>query len=259
MMKNANLLDQFFLVDQTVVEDLVKTAELTKSDRVLEIGAGKGIVTREIAKKAGQVLAVELDESFKSDLAKLPKNVKIIFGNALDVLETKPKFNKIISSLPSSIVEPLFNRLTHIKFDLASLLVPLKFVNNLQASPFYAAYFQTELIRKVDKTSFDPRPKTNWALVKITRKPDPLVTKDYERFIGQYLFEHPQTKLKNALMDAVILIEKSKGNTITKNQAREVVKKLKTPAESMEKKVGEIKDINFYCFIINSVPNNGTI
>lgn len=221
-MKNKNLLDQFLLVDDEKIKGLVEAASLNKNDRVLEIGAGTGVVTREIAKKAGKVFAVEVDKKFASFLKGMPDNVEIIFGNALAVLG-QVKFNKVISSLPSSLVEPIMQRFKKVDFDLLTLLVPLKFVKKLVEDNNFSDYFETELIAKVKKESFAPQPKTNWALVKMTRKDDPIKTKDYERFIRQYLYEHPKATKKNALMEVVIKVYRSLGRVITKNQARQKI------------------------------------
>ncbi len=238
-MKDYSPLDQFFLADQEVVDALVETTSINKSDRILEIGAGTGIVTRELAKKAGKILAVEIDESFKSELSKLPRNVEIIYADALTVIEKKIKFNKIVGSLPSSLVEPLMRRLPRLRFDLGVFLVPLKFVNNLTDEPAFSAYLQTELIREVGKTAFNPQPKTNWALVKIAKKPQPLPARDYLRFAQQYLLEHPEAKVKNALMEILIRIYQSDGKDLTKNQAREIVAKTGIPRDLSENLVKE--------------------
>lgn len=237
-MKNKNLLDQFLLVDDEMVKRLVETAWLNQTDRVLEIGAGTGVVTKEIAKKAGKVFAVEVDKKFAYLLKEMPANVEIIFGNALEVLE-KIKFNKVISSLPSSLVEPLMQRFKKVGFDLLALLVPLKFVKKLVEDNNFSDYFETKLIAKVRKGSFAPQPKTNWALVKITKKDDPLKTKDYGRFIRQYLDEHPKATKKNALMEAIIKVYRSLGRVITKNQARQKIVENKSKLD-LTKTISEI-------------------
>lgn len=54
-------LGQNFLKNKGIVERIINSADLTAEDLVLEIGPGKGILTEELAKKAGKVVAVELD------------------------------------------------------------------------------------------------------------------------------------------------------------------------------------------------------
>ncbi len=237
-MKNQNLLDQFFLKDDFIVDQLISSARITKKDKVLEIGSGRGIITEKLVKKAGLVIAVEIDKSFAEDLKKIKGNLRLIFANGLDIfddsLKYPYKFNKIVASLPSSIVEPLVLRLLRYKFEAASVLVPLKFVEKLQTDDLFTAYLDTVLVLKVAKTSFFPQPKTSWALVKITPKRNSLAEGDLKGYFKKYLFDHPDAKLKNSAMEAIIKIFKSQGKNITKNQARELISKLELPPETLE-------------------------
>ncbi|MCL5091143.1 MAG: hypothetical protein M1514_03985 [Patescibacteria group bacterium] len=235
-MKNANLLDQFFLNDPKIVGEFVKAASLKKTDRVLEIGAGTGILTRELAKKAGKIVALEIDKTFKNELSKMPGNVEVIFINALVYLNKPAKFNKIVGSLPSSVVEPFFQKLTKLHFNLGVFIVPLKFVKKLLTDPSLSFYLNAKLISKVGKGSFIPIPKTNWALIKVTLQ-EFLKDNNNLSFINQYLIEHPEAKLKNALMEAVVKVKKKQGQKITKNEARIIVSQFKLPGSTLEEKV----------------------
>lgn len=222
-MKNQNLLDQFLLVDETIIKKLVEAALVSKNDVVLEIGAGTGMITRKLAQKAGKVLAIEIDKSFKNDLKGLPKNVEVIFDDALDLLKKKLRFNKIVASLPSSMVEPLMWRLVKYNFKIASLLVPLKFAFKLVNNQVFTAYFDFEILEKVSRKSFLPVPKTNWALVRTRRKPEPLKTGEIIRFLKQYVYEHPKAKTNNALAEGWIKFYQAQGKSLTKKQARKLV------------------------------------
>lgn len=220
------MFDQFFITDQKIIEELINTAEIKNSDVVLEIGCGNGNVTKLLTEKAKQVIGIEIDEKFKEDLKKISK-LQIIIGDALPILKGgKLKFNKIISSLPSSIIEPLFKLLPELEFEIASFLIPLIFVEKIQNDPVFNSYFNFELIKKVDNESFSPAPKTNWAIVKLIKKPDPKVSGNYVDYIIQYLNKHQEAKLKNALMEAIIQVYKLKGKTLTKNESREIIKKI---------------------------------
>ena len=79
---------QNFLMDKEVLADIVKTADLKKSDVVLEIGPGFGVLTKELAKKTSKVIAVEKDERLikmlKRELKGF-KNVEIIHGDILKI------------------------------------------------------------------------------------------------------------------------------------------------------------------------------
>lgn len=216
--------DQFFLNDEEIIRLLVETLAIKKKDIILEIGAGSGIVTREIAKKAGKVLAVEIDKTFTKDLKQIPGNIQLIFADALDTLKNRKrdhlKFNKIVGSLPSSIIEPLINILMETDFEMVVFLVPLKFAYKLIKQPIFVDCFNTVIVEKVPGKSFHPVPKTNWALVKMIKKPDPLKTGEEARFLRQYVYNHPKAKTKNALAEGLITFYRAQRKPLTKKQAK---------------------------------------
>lgn len=226
-MKNQNLLDQFFLNDEKVIRRLVETLDIKRKDVILEIGAGSGIVTKELIKKSGKIIAVEIDKTFAKDLKQLRGNIQLIFADALDVLKSKKtdrlKFNKIVGSLPSSIVEPLINILIKTDFEIAVFLVPLKFAYKLVKQPIFVDYFDTEIIMRVPRKSFYPTPKTNWALIKMVKKPDPLKTGEKSRFLRQYVYDHPKAKTNNALVDGLITFYRAQKKFLTKKQAKSLL------------------------------------
>ncbi|PIU34684.1 hypothetical protein COT03_01965 [Candidatus Shapirobacteria bacterium CG07_land_8_20_14_0_80_39_18] len=226
-MKNQNLLDQFFLKDEEIIKLLVETASFKKSDAVLEIGAGSGVITRELVKKSSKVIAVEIDKTFAKDLKQIPGNIQLIFADALGVLKNKKtdrlKFNKIVGSLPSSIIEPLVNILVKTDFETAVFLVPLKFSYKLIKQPIFVDYFDTVIVMKVPRKSFYPTPKANWALVKMIKKPDPLKTGERARFLRQYIYSHPKAKTENALTEGLVRFYRAQGKSLTKKQAKTLV------------------------------------
>ncbi|RJR25155.1 hypothetical protein C4578_01830 [Candidatus Microgenomates bacterium] len=234
-------LDQYFLKNKELAKKLVEVARVGKEDIVLEIGAGKGFITEEIAKKAGKVIAVEIDRGFEGVLRKIPGNVELVFGDINNVLEERVKFNKVVANPPSSLVEPLVRKFINKDFEVMSFLLPLKFFQKLK-SPFFTVYYDSSLVSEVDKDSFSPAPGTKWAIVKITKKEEPLKSKEWERYIRKYLYEHSSAKLKNALMEAFVRIYQSRGKRCTKNQARRIVLNLGFFSESPpeEKDIPEI-------------------
>src|SRR3990172_8308738 len=81
-------LGQNFLVDQRAVQDLVETAGVRKDDAVLEVGAGTGVVTLELAKRGGKIIAVEFDRDLIPTLRENLKefqNVEIINADILSL------------------------------------------------------------------------------------------------------------------------------------------------------------------------------
>lgn len=97
-MKPKKSLGQHFLKCRWVVSTLIKAAEVSKNDTILEIGPGTGVLTRELAKYAGRVIAVEKDEHLAEELKKSlinegAKNVKIVAGDIISLL--KSDFNRV--------------------------------------------------------------------------------------------------------------------------------------------------------------------
>ena len=91
-------LGQHFLIDRSIVDSIVSHADLGPEDWVLEIGPGEGILTRELAARAGRVYAVEIDPDLAASLCNMAPNVMVIHADALTV--RLPQYNKIVSNLP---------------------------------------------------------------------------------------------------------------------------------------------------------------
>ena len=142
------LKDQHFLIDDNIFQKIIKSGNLDHKDIVVEIGTGIGILTQELAKKAGKVIAIELDYSLNKILREtLPENVKIIFSNALEVLPAQNDFNKIIANIPYQICEPLFHYLCTAKnVQLSVLMVPLSFAKIVQEHPIFSAFLDVKII-----------------------------------------------------------------------------------------------------------------
>ena len=179
---------QNFLVDKQVLTKIIDSANLKKSDIVLEIGPGIGTLTQELAKKAGKVIAVEKDkkmvEILKETLANF-NNVEIIQA---DILKTKlPNYKlqttnyKLIANLPYYIVAPVIRKfLEQLETRPLTmvLMVQKEVAQRICAKPpdmnllaisiqFYA---KPEILFYVSKNSFWPLPKVDGAIIKITPK-----------------------------------------------------------------------------------------
>ncbi|MFA5926083.1 MAG: rRNA adenine dimethyltransferase family protein [Parcubacteria group bacterium] len=83
-------LGQNFLINEDIAEKIAKSAGLTSRDSILEIGPGKGILTKYLAEKAGRFLAVEIDGNLIRDLNKKFKNLRDF--------HSRPRFTRISSS-----------------------------------------------------------------------------------------------------------------------------------------------------------------
>ncbi len=172
--------DQYILISKEVIARLVDSAELTPADAVLEIGPGPGQITESIVQNAGKVYAIEIDERFRpilDDLQKKYENLEVIFGSALDI--QWPTVNKLVSNPPFSILEPLIERLVKEKrVETVSFVIGEKYYKRCTAvkdmatrtSLMTQAFFNVELVSKVDGDKFYPRSREKSVIMKLLRK-----------------------------------------------------------------------------------------
>ncbi len=201
-------LGQHFLRDEKLAEKIVEHAKLSSKDTVLEIGPGKGILTRIIAKKC-KVVAVEKDESLLEYLDDI-KNLKIIVGDAVKV--RLPKFNKIISNLPYHISSPITFRLFEYDWDLAILMYQKEFAQRFFAEPGDKNYSRLtlginyhckpKLLEKVSKGRFSPMPRVDSVVVKLIKKKPEFKTNRKFWELVKKTFQHKRKTMKNALKDS---------------------------------------------------------
>ena len=225
---NKNL-GQNYLIDRNKRDQIIKFANLTKEDVVLEIGPGIGTLTIELAKRAKKVIAIEQDSNICQILENRLKsenidNVELINDDALNV--EFPKFNKIISNLPYQISSPITFKFLNYDFQLAILMYQKEFASRMNGkvgSKDYSRlsamlYFKcdVETLASVSAESFIPKPKVDSTVVKLTPKLpqltgelknlniDEISKTDFEiysKFV-KALFQHRNKKVKNALIDS---------------------------------------------------------
>lgn len=194
-------LGQNFLIDGNIVRNIVKKAEITKEDYVLEIGPGIGTLTEELAINAKKVIAVEIDKKLLPILDQSLEqydNIEIIHGDILDIdidklIEERfeNKSVKVVANLPYYITTPIIGKLIEENLNIESIVVMVqKEVADRMASPagskqygslsvFIDFYTKAEIILKVPKTVFMPQPKIDSAIIKLNiKKQLPDVDKD---------------------------------------------------------------------------------
>lgn len=216
-------LGQHFLVDEEVLNKILEAAEVGKDDIVLEVGPGLGILTKELARRAGLVLAVELDDNLAALLCETLgslSNVRIINRDILDVepdelLREAARENRcyrVVANLPYYITSPVFRHFLEAKVKPESMMVMVqKEVGQaIIAQPgglsllalsiqFYA---EPKLVSYVPASSFYPPPKVDSALLRLDIRPRPKVeVGDPARFFGLVRagFSAPRKQLLNSL------------------------------------------------------------
>jgi len=210
--------DQHFMTNRKTVERIVDLAGITRKDVILEIGAGTGILTEQLARKKARIIAVELDRRFSKTLGRLHyENLEIIYANALDVID-EIEFDKIVSNIPYSICEPLIGKLLRRSFDLAVMSVPENFYSIISSEPGEknysllslkaACFFSIESKLKIPAGDFFPPPRTDSVAILLRPLPKNDYEKDPEKFVFREIFLQSEKKLKNALMEALINLNK---------------------------------------------------
>ena len=101
-------LGQHFLVDENILRVIERLAELSPADIVLEIGPGRGILTRFLADRVAFVHAVEIDRSLEAFLP-ATENVRVHWGDALglDLGAFEPAPRKLVANLPYNVATPI--------------------------------------------------------------------------------------------------------------------------------------------------------
>ncbi len=225
-------LDQFFLIDDQILDTIVQSAQLKHTDVVLEIGAGVGNLTYKLSQYAGRVITFEIDKRFRPILDKLPNNVEVRYSSAMSYFQLRGKYfktkeyNKVIANVPYSLLEPLLHNLTFLIYDKVILTIPLKSLNMIYHNPIFASFFRLRTITKVSKTKFYPVPKTNSVVIDLIKIEDSITTGNLGLFLRQYIYQHEKQLVKNALMFGLIKWFKLVDNIpINRNQARDIIKK----------------------------------
>ncbi|WP_417847998.1 16S rRNA (adenine(1518)-N(6)/adenine(1519)-N(6))-dimethyltransferase RsmA [Thalassoglobus sp.] len=192
-------LGQNFLIDINIVEYVVRSAELTRDDVVLEIGAGTGGMTTFMAREAGHVISVEVDRDMHSlaTQAIAPyDNVTLLLTDALknknhfsplvlDEIEKQLAVSpnrrlKLIANLPYSIATPVVSNLVATELPWVRMVVTIQYELGLRMqarksqshygalSVWLQSQSDVEMIKQLGPTVFWPRPKVDSAIMLIT-------------------------------------------------------------------------------------------
>ena len=176
---------QNFLHDQNILDKVIKTADIQKGDRVLEIGPGAGMITHRLLEEGALVTAVEIDRTFAQELRKLP--LELIEGDFLKI--KLPDCDKVVSNLPYHLTSPIMARILPV-YQSCTLFCQEEMAKRITAKPnckeygsftvFVQFYAEAKYAFKVSKNCFYPVPKVDSAVVHFTKKEPPAV--DPEKF-----------------------------------------------------------------------------
>lgn len=236
-------LGQNFLINDSIVDSIVETSKINKSDLVIEIGPGLGTLTSKLLEKAGKVISIELDKNVLNILNerfKLYKNFELINNDVLKVdlkelIENNLKDTitqcKVVANLPYYITTPIIMKLLQDNLPLESItvMVQKEVANRLTAIPgtkdagsiTYSIYYfaDASTILDVPRNCFIPAPDVDSAVIKLELLNSPRVQVSDKKLFFEIIkaaFSQKRKTLINGLVNNKIINSKLEAENILK-------------------------------------------
>ena len=237
-------LGQNFLINNDVVENIINSSEISKEDLIIEIGPGLGTLTKELIKRAGKVVCIELDKKMikiLKDRFITSSNLEILNEDVLQVdlneLIKKHKGNdnikkaKIVANLPYYITTPIIMKLLEDKLDIESItvmiqkevadrLIEIPGGKNTGAITYTIYYYcESEKIMEVPNNSFIPEPDVTSEVIKMKLRNKPAVEIENPKVMFMIIksaFMQRRKTLLNALTNTQVFASKQEGLKILK-------------------------------------------
>lgn len=218
---------QNFLIDEHVLSKIIRSAEITEDDFVVEIGPGIGTLTQYLAASAREVAAIEIDDALipiLKDTLSAYDNVTVIHEDVLkvDLCKLAEEKNggkpiKVVANLPYYITTPIIMGLfeNHVPVESITIMVQKEVADRMKTGPGskdYGAlslavqyYAKPELVANVPPNCFMPRPRVGSAVIRLTRHTEVPVEAEDEKLMFQIIrasFNQRRKTLVNGLGNA---------------------------------------------------------
>ena len=223
----AKKFGQNFLIDTHVLDKIVRAAEITPEDYVLEIGPGIGTLTQYLCESAKHVFAVEIDDNLipiLQDTLSPYDNVTVIHNDVLKLdinklVEEKceGKRIKVVANLPYYITTPIIMGLfeNQVPIDSITIMVQKEVADRMQVGPGtkdYGAlslavqyYAKPYIVANVPPNCFMPRPKVGSAVIRLERYEEPPVKVKDEKLMFRIIrasFNQRRKTLQNGIANS---------------------------------------------------------
>ena len=218
---------QNFLIDEHVLSKIIRSAEITEDDFVVEIGPGIGTLPQYLAASAREVAAIEIDDALipiLKDTLSAYDNVTVIHEDVLkvDLCKLAEEKNggkpiKVVANLPYYITTPIIMGLfeNHVPVESITIMVQKEVADRMKTGPGskdYGAlslavqyYAKPELVANVPPNCFMPRPRVGSAVIRLTRHTEVPVEAEDEKLMFQIIrasFNQRRKTLVNGLANA---------------------------------------------------------
>jgi 16S rRNA (adenine1518-N6/adenine1519-N6)-dimethyltransferase len=201
-------LGQHMLTDRMIIEKIVLEANLAKTEKVLEIGAGEGDLTSYLCEYAGGVTAIEIDKAkFKFAKQRLAHcdNLSLLRVNPFNRMPTNIEFDVFVSNIPYSRSKDTILWLTDHAFNRAIITVQREFARKLSSIPGSRSYraisviseycFHVRELFEVPNTSFSPPPAVSSQVIELVPS-GRYLSKEIKRNIA-LLFSQKRRSVRN--------------------------------------------------------------
>lgn len=234
-------ISQNFLTSRKIIDKLISKTTIDQNDTVLEIGAGKGHITKALSEKSGTVISYEIDKSFYSKLKpQLNNNVKLCCGDFLKCKLPRTPY-KVFANIPFSKTTEIIRKLTSTE-NLPTCIwlimekgaakrfcgLPKDNFNSLLLKPF----FDSKIIWHFNRQDFHPAPNTDVVMLQMRLKEQADIQyrekADFKAFLSH--------SIKNGIFGSRALL--------TKKQISTALKSAKLP---MIPQTGDISYIQWLC------------
>lgn len=212
-------LGQHFLSDIRIAGRILAAADLSPDDLIVEIGPGRGVLTRRLVEQVRRVVAIELDGELAAALPSrldFPANLTCVEADARNVdmaeLIAPETSYKVVANLPYYAANPIVRRLleSHPKPGLLVIMVQQEVAKSMVAKPgdmgilsvatqFYA---RAKMVCSVPPASFRPPPKVTSAVVRLDVLPETAAVVESEEGFFKVVragFAAPRKQLRNSL------------------------------------------------------------
>lgn len=212
---------QNFLIEPSILEQIIRASRITPQDLILEIGMGTGILTEALVRTGAKIIGVEIDRDLVPKLQEkfaAAKNLTILSGDFMKIAENifaeTERPLKVIANIPYYITTPIIEKLLEHKHkvELITLMVQREVGDRLAAKPrnkdygslsIFVQYFtDVRLVCPVPRTAFRPVPNVDSAVIQLTVRqtpPYPVVSEDRFFKITRGAFWGRRKTLRNTL------------------------------------------------------------